>query len=78
MCVLLQVETLNGVESLAAIASTEGVDGVFFGPADLSAAGEIVPGFSVPSLYGPAASSSLTVAASLGEDGSMMLKAAEH
>jgi 4-hydroxy-2-oxoheptanedioate aldolase len=37
MCVLLQVETTKGVANLAAIAATEGVDGVFFGPADLSA-----------------------------------------
>jgi len=37
MCVLLQVETQKGVENLAAIAATEGVDGIFFGPADLSA-----------------------------------------
>jgi 4-hydroxy-2-oxoheptanedioate aldolase len=37
MCVLLQVETQKGVANLAAIAATEGVDGVFFGPADLSA-----------------------------------------
>ena len=37
MCVLLQVETKKGVDNLAAIAATEGVDGVFFGPADLSA-----------------------------------------
>lgn len=37
MCVLLQVETMKGLENLAAIAATEGVDGVFFGPADLSA-----------------------------------------
>ncbi|MBK6866342.1 MAG: 4-hydroxy-2-oxoheptanedioate aldolase [Ideonella sp.] len=37
MCVLVQVETRKGVENLAAIAATEGVDGVFFGPADLSA-----------------------------------------
>ena len=37
MCVLLQVETQKGVENLAAIAAAEGVDGVFFGPADLSA-----------------------------------------
>ncbi|MBN3809942.1 4-hydroxy-2-oxoheptanedioate aldolase [Paraburkholderia sp. Ac-20347] len=37
MCVLLQVETMKGVANLAAIAGTEGVDGVFFGPADLSA-----------------------------------------
>jgi len=37
MCVLVQVETLKGVSNIAAIAATEGVDGVFFGPADLSA-----------------------------------------
>ena len=37
MCVLLQVETRKGLDNLAAIAATEGVDGVFFGPADLSA-----------------------------------------
>ena len=37
MCVLVQVETLEGVSNIAAIAGTEGVDGVFFGPADLSA-----------------------------------------
>jgi 4-hydroxy-2-oxoheptanedioate aldolase len=37
MCVLLQVETTKGVANLEAIAATEGVDGVFFGPADLSA-----------------------------------------
>lgn len=37
MCVLLQVETKKGVDNVAAIAATEGVDGVFFGPADLSA-----------------------------------------
>lgn len=38
ICLLLQVETRAGLENLAAIASTEGVDGVFIGPADLSAA----------------------------------------
>ena len=37
ICVLVQVETLKGVSNIAAIAATEGVDGVFFGPADLSA-----------------------------------------
>ena len=37
MCVLVQVETLMGLDNLAAIAAVEGVDGVFFGPADLSA-----------------------------------------
>jgi 4-hydroxy-2-oxoheptanedioate aldolase len=37
MCVLVQVETRAGLENLAEIAAVEGVDGVFFGPADLSA-----------------------------------------
>ena len=37
MCVLVQVESVKGLENLAAIAAVEGVDGVFFGPADLAA-----------------------------------------
>lgn len=37
MCLLVQAETPLAVQNLAAIAATEGVDGVFFGPADLSA-----------------------------------------
>lgn len=37
MCALVQVETATAVENLAAIAATDGVDGVFFGPSDLSA-----------------------------------------
>jgi 4-hydroxy-2-oxoheptanedioate aldolase len=37
MCVLVQVETRKGLDNMAAIADVEGVDGVFFGPADLSA-----------------------------------------
>ena len=38
VCVLVQVETLEGLRNLDAIAATDGVDGVFIGPADLSAA----------------------------------------
>ncbi len=38
LCVLVQVESLEGLRNLDAIATTEGVDGVFIGPADLSAA----------------------------------------
>ncbi len=38
ICLLLQVETLAGVANLDAIAATDGVDGVFIGPSDLSAA----------------------------------------
>ena len=37
MCLLVQAETVTAIGNLAAIAATEGVDGVFFGPADLSA-----------------------------------------
>lgn len=37
LCVLVQVESVAGLQSLSAIAATEGLDGVFFGPADLSA-----------------------------------------
>ncbi len=37
MCLLVQAETTLAVSNLQAMAETEGVDGVFFGPADLSA-----------------------------------------
>jgi 4-hydroxy-2-oxoheptanedioate aldolase len=38
ICLLLQVETKRGLENLERIARVEGVDGVFVGPGDLSAA----------------------------------------
>ena len=38
ICLLLQVETKRGLENLERIAKVEGVDGVFVGPGDLSAA----------------------------------------
>lgn len=37
LCLLVQVETQEGLDNLEAIASVDGVDGVFIGPADLSA-----------------------------------------
>ncbi|SPU64356.1 HpcH/HpaI aldolase [Brucella melitensis] len=37
VCLLLQVESRAGLANLDAIATTEGVDGVFIGPADLAA-----------------------------------------
>jgi len=37
MCVLVQVESTTALEHVTEIAAVEGVDGVFFGPADLSA-----------------------------------------
>jgi len=37
LCVLVQVESVRGLDNLERICGVEGVDGVFFGPADLSA-----------------------------------------
>lgn len=37
MCVLVQIETPQGLAALEDIAAVEGVDGIFIGPADLSA-----------------------------------------
>jgi 4-hydroxy-2-oxoheptanedioate aldolase len=37
VCLLVQVETVTALQHLDAIAATPGVDGVFIGPADLSA-----------------------------------------
>ena len=37
LCVLLQVETVQALDNLEAIAAVEGVDGIFVGPADLHA-----------------------------------------
>lgn len=37
LCVLVQVETKTALDDIEAIASVEGVDGVFIGPSDLSA-----------------------------------------
>jgi 4-hydroxy-2-oxoheptanedioate aldolase len=37
LCLLVQVETVTALQNLEAIAAVEGVDGVFFGPADLAA-----------------------------------------
>ena len=37
LCLLVQVETRQGLDNLEAIARTDGIDGVFIGPADLAA-----------------------------------------
>jgi len=37
LCLLVQIETRGGLDNLEAIAGTDGVDGVFIGPADLAA-----------------------------------------
>ncbi|CAN5475671.1 4-hydroxy-2-oxoheptanedioate aldolase [soil metagenome] len=37
VCLLVQIESLEGIRNLESIAVTEGVDGVFIGPGDLAA-----------------------------------------
>ncbi len=37
LCLLLQIETVEGLKHIEAIAQVEGVDGIFIGPGDLSA-----------------------------------------
>lgn len=37
ICMLVQIESREGLDNLDAIAETEGIDGVFIGPADLAA-----------------------------------------
>lgn len=37
LCIVVQVETQQGLDALEEIASVDGIDGVFFGPADLAA-----------------------------------------
>ena len=37
ICVLVQIETLEAVGNIPEIAAVDGVDGIFFGPADLAA-----------------------------------------
>lgn len=38
LCLVLQIESLAGLDALEAIAAVDGVDGLFVGPADLAAA----------------------------------------
>lgn len=42
MCLLVQVETRSGMEALDAILAVDGVDGVFFGAADLAASFDLL------------------------------------
>lgn len=37
LCLLVQIETQSGIDAVSEISAVEGVDGVFIGPADLSA-----------------------------------------
>jgi len=37
LCMLVQIESREGLDNLDAISSTDGIDGVFIGPADLAA-----------------------------------------
>ena len=42
ICLLVQIESASALRNVAEIASVDGVDGVFFGPADLSASMDLL------------------------------------
>jgi 4-hydroxy-2-oxoheptanedioate aldolase len=50
LCVLVQVESVAALNELPAIAAVDGVDGVFFGPADLSASMGLIGNAADPSV----------------------------
>ena len=50
MCLLLQAETVTAMKNLDAMAAVDGVDGVFFGPADLSASMGLLGQIAHPSV----------------------------
>ncbi len=50
VCVVLQVESLEGADNIEAIAAVDGVDVLFAGPADLSAALGVIGQMSHPKL----------------------------
>lgn len=50
LCLLVQVESVRGLENLEAIAAVDGVDGVFFGPSDLAASMGLIGKSTDPSV----------------------------
>jgi len=50
MCVLVQVETREALGQLEAIAAVDGIDGIFIGPSDLSAAMGLLGGNRSPEM----------------------------
>jgi 4-hydroxy-2-oxoheptanedioate aldolase len=61
MCVLVQVESVTALDNLEAIAAVDGVDGVFFGPADLSASMGLIGRPMDPAVQGAIAQGIATV-----------------
>jgi 4-hydroxy-2-oxoheptanedioate aldolase len=61
MCVLVQVESVTALANLEAIAAVPGVDGVFFGPADLSASMGLIGKPMDPAVQGAIAQGIATV-----------------
>src|SRR5258706_11841780 len=53
MCVFVQVESINALTHLERIAAVDGVDGVFFGPADLAASMGLLGKPSDPAVRDP-------------------------
>ena len=63
MCVLVQIETVAALQNLADITQVEGVDGIFFGPADLAASMGMIGKPSDPAVQGAIADGIATVTA---------------
>jgi 4-hydroxy-2-oxoheptanedioate aldolase len=61
ICVLVQVESVRGLENLRAIAALDGVDGVFFGPGDLAASMGLIGKLNDPRVKGAIAKGIATV-----------------
>lgn len=51
LCVIVQIETRSALSKVREIAAVEGVDGIFFGPADLSADMELLGQLDNPELW---------------------------
>jgi len=48
ICIVVQIETLKGVEAIGEIAAVDGIDGLFIGPSDLSASMGLVGKATLP------------------------------
>jgi len=61
MCLLVQVESVMGLKNLQAVADVDGVDGVFFGPADLAASMGLIGKAADPAVRAAVAQGIVTV-----------------
>jgi 4-hydroxy-2-oxoheptanedioate aldolase len=77
LCVLVQIETRAALDRAAEIAAVEGVDGVFFGPADISADMGLIGKPTAPEVAEAIAAGAEAVAAA-GKPAGILVPGAEH